>query len=414
VNFHLILGLSLYQLGDFKASEKALLLSIPKNVSPEAFYYLGEMYYQNYRFVESVDHLNKYIAHSKTDPVLKAKAEARLPFSQAGSRLMKGVERVQIIDSIVVDKTNFLQYYRLSQEAGKVKPTANFTSLYQNQRNDKVLFSQVKNSSGYDLFTQSRLMDSWGDSVALPDNINTAANENFPYVLSDGVTLYFSSDRPGAVGGCDIFITRYNLATESYLTPENIGMPFNSIFNDYMLAIDEQNNIGWFASDRFQRADKVAIYIFIPNENKIIAENESSQRLIQLAQIHSIRQTWKKEVDYSVVMNKIEMTAADSIQRVKGVSSFRWVLNDRTIYYSWSQFKSEDAKNYYVEYLKTADVLTALRTQLDALRRDFAQSEKARQKELTNAILATEKQEEELQLKQRELEQKARKIELAN
>ena len=70
------------------------------------------------------------------------------------------------------------------------------------------------------------------------------------------------------LGGYDIFVTRYNTNTDTYLVPENVGMPFNSPYNDYMYVIDEYNNLGWFASDRFQPEGKVCIYVFIPNNSK--------------------------------------------------------------------------------------------------------------------------------------------------
>ena len=40
-------------------------------------------------------------------------------------------------------------------------------------------------------------------------------------------------------------------------------MPFNSPYNDYMYVIDEYNNLGWFASDRFQPEGKVLSLIHI-------------------------------------------------------------------------------------------------------------------------------------------------------
>lgn len=64
------------------------------------------------------------------------------------------------------------------------------------------------------------------------------------------------------------FVTRYNTNTDTYLVPENVGMPFNSPYNDYMYVIDEYNNLGWFASDRYQPEDKVCIYVFVPNDSK--------------------------------------------------------------------------------------------------------------------------------------------------
>ena len=64
-------------------------------------------------------------------------------------------------------------------------------------------------------------------------------NADYPYVLTDGITIYYASDGPGSMGGYDIFVTRYNTNTDSYLMPENVGMPFNSPYNDYMYVIDE-------------------------------------------------------------------------------------------------------------------------------------------------------------------------------
>ena len=35
-----------------------------------------------------------------------------------------------------------------------------------------------------------------------------------------------------------------------------------------MYAIDDYNNLGWFASDRYQPEGKVCVYVFVPNESK--------------------------------------------------------------------------------------------------------------------------------------------------
>ncbi len=45
-------------------------------------------------------------------------------------------------------------------------------------------------------------------------------------------------------------------------------MPFDSPYNHYMHVIDQYNNLGWFASDRFQPEGKICIYVFIPNSSK--------------------------------------------------------------------------------------------------------------------------------------------------
>ena len=71
-----------------------------------------------------------------------------------------------------------------------------------------------------------------------------------------------------------------------------MGMPFNSIYNDYMLAIDELNNVGWFVSDRFQEEDKLIVYLFIPNTEKKIYRGGDEAHARSLARISAIKDSW--------------------------------------------------------------------------------------------------------------------------
>ena len=60
---------------------------------------------------------------------------------------------------------------------------------------------------------------------------------------------------------------------EVFYIPDNYGLPYNSTANDYFLAIDERNNLGWLISDRYQPEDKVCIYIFVPNKKSCEASS---------------------------------------------------------------------------------------------------------------------------------------------
>ena len=172
--------------------------------------------------------------------------EQKITGAQRGKRMLERVEEVQIIDSIIVDKDEFFTHYKMSAESGNLHSFNDFFKqqqpndglVFQTQRGDKVIYSQKKNDR-YDLYTRNKLTDdTWSEANRLPEAVNTAADENYPFLLSDGVTLYFSSTGDESLGGYDIFVTRYNLNSGTYLTAENVGMPFNSPFNDYLLAID--------------------------------------------------------------------------------------------------------------------------------------------------------------------------------
>ena len=223
--------------------------------------------------------------------------------------MLKGVEEVCIIDSFVVDKANFLDTYKISEESGKLFTYNKFFktegdhpgTVYETELANKIYYSEKDKNGLLNIFSKNKMLDEWSKGWELPSSINASGNTNYPYVLTDGVTIYYASDGESSIGGYDIFVTRYNTATDTYMRPENVGMPFNSPYNDYMYVIDEYNNLGWFASDRYQPEGKVCIYVFIPNESKQVYNYEAMdpKQIVALAQLHSLKTTWKdqKEVD---------------------------------------------------------------------------------------------------------------------
>jgi hypothetical protein len=42
-------------------------------------------------------------------------------------------------------------------------------------------------------------------------------------VLTDGITIYYASDNENSMGGYDIFVTRYNTGTDTFLNPETFA-----------------------------------------------------------------------------------------------------------------------------------------------------------------------------------------------
>ena len=84
--------------------------------------------------------------------------------------MMEKTEDVQIIDSIVVDKDDFLAAYTLSEESGTLTSFKDFfqtnepvsSTVYMNQKSDKIYYAHATDNDRYCLFTQSRLMDKWG------------------------------------------------------------------------------------------------------------------------------------------------------------------------------------------------------------------------------------------------------------
>ena len=299
-------GVCCYETGDLVGAEKHLKVAVKRKVQ-EAYRYMSEVYYKTYRFDEAGEMLEEYInllAKKKQDPQL---FEAKLDLANNAQRMMEKVEDVQIIDSLVVDKDDFLSAYILSEESGTLDSYKDFfqtnepvnSTVYKNQKGDKIYYAHSTDNDRYCLFSQSMLMDEWGDEKQLPMNINSNNDDNYPFVLSDGATIYYSSKGNGAIGGYDLFVTRYNTNSDTYLAPEQLGMPFNSPYNDYMMVFDEVKGLGWFVSDRFQPEGKACVYLFIPNPEHKRVESEDIEMKRTRAAITSIRDSWKEGSDYA-------------------------------------------------------------------------------------------------------------------
>lgn len=342
----------------------------------------------------------------------------RLELAEKAQRMVERVESVQIIDSMVVDKDKFLSAYTLSGEGGTLTTYNAFFNtsspvssvVYKNEKEDKIYYSQPVNLGGYQLFTQSRLLDNWGDEKALPQTINAGGDENYPYVLSDGVTIYFASKANGALGGYDLFVTRYNTNSDTYLTPEQLGMPFNSFANDYMMVIDEVKGLGWFVSDRNQPENKVCVYLFIPDEQRTRIEGEDIELKRSRALIASIADTWKPGSNYKDLISLAHKEISTAKNEVK--KDFTFVITDKLVYYTLNEIKNPEAKSYYEKVITLNKQLQAVNEKLNGLRDSYTKGNQARKAELKQTILQAEDELYDLQGQPEEWEKKARNAEI--
>ena len=68
----------------------------------------------------------------------------------------------------------------------------------------------------------------WGNPMNLGPTINTSSSDWLPWITSDGLELYFSSDRPGGYGNSDIWVARRINTNDEWEEPVNLGPVVNS------------------------------------------------------------------------------------------------------------------------------------------------------------------------------------------
>ena len=359
---------------------------------------------------------------TKAIPKTAAQQKAEKANAQKLEQMVNATQKVVFIDSIVVDKQDFLSHYKLNPEAGSIYRFNDFFRVnrqpnsyaYVNELGNKSYYSVEDSLGNIRLFTSDYDGNRWSNPTALRglDDNDDLQLLNYPYMMADGVTLYFAAKGKESIGGYDIFVTRFDSQSGKFLKPENIGMPFNSTANDYMLAIDELDNIGWFASDRNQTAGKVCIYIFIPSATRqtYTDDNLHPDQLRRLAQLHSIADTWgdgKERKAALIRLKNIPLTKADMVKK----PDFTFVINDHTTYTSMGHFRTEAGRQKFKQLLSIRANLATLSKALDKARDFYASAQKEDRKALTSEILQSEQQTELLRQQIQQTEKDIRNIE---
>ncbi len=106
----------------------------------------------------------------------------------------------------------------------------------------------------------------WGEPENLGPQINTAGDDQCPFIHADNQTLYFTSNGWPGYGNNDLFMSRKN-ADGSWTKPFNLGYPINTIDDEGTLFIAADGKTAFFASDRNDSRGGLDIYTFTLREN---------------------------------------------------------------------------------------------------------------------------------------------------
>lgn len=368
---------------------------------------LGEIYLTLCYPEEAIASYEAYLATQPSDSERVPYVRTQIHKAEKLQRYLRRVEKVNIIDSVETTIDSILTYCPLSAEVGSMTYTPDSNIIYTNQRADRRLWATIHDSLSVIVSSHS-LMGQWSQPDTLPQEVNIADKQAYPYVLSDGVTIYFAACDSNGLGGYDIYVTRYNTYTDSYTTPENLGMPFNSTANDYLMLIDEHNNIGYFATDRFSPKGKVRIYSFIPAGQKSYWRGLSQDSLVAYAQL---RYTWSTE---RMPSNNNNTSPSNRIATEDTEKKIFFVLNDSVVYTSVNDFRNPNALKKYYEWEELQEQITNNTKRLEQLRYQYSEADHAGQKKLTPAILRLEQLQSQYSTQSNDLINQSRALENSN
>jgi outer membrane protein OmpA-like peptidoglycan-associated protein len=103
---------------------------------------------------------------------------------------------------------------------------------------------------GRDLYTSKLTAEGdWGVAVNMGPHINTPYDEDAPFIHPDGVTLSFGSNGHNTMGGFDIFTSLLS-GDGTWSEPVNVGYPINTTYDDIFFIISPDGRNAYFSSFR--------------------------------------------------------------------------------------------------------------------------------------------------------------------
>lgn len=249
--------------GDKKKSQKKLGAS-----NAHIDLYQGTILDEKYK-VEEIEKL--------TNAINSKYHEASVAFSPEGTTMYFTRSSNKKIKQPNGEKTKLLKIYKSNFENNqwsKPEELSINNNKYSNSHptispdGTKMIFASDRSSSmgETDLFMVTINEDgTFSEPENLGEVVNSTQKEIFPYF--NGNTLYFSSDRELGVGGLDIYKSEYS---NGKFTPVvNLGAPINSDKNDFSYILKQDNETGYFASNRDGGKGGDDIYYFAMGERPI-------------------------------------------------------------------------------------------------------------------------------------------------
>lgn len=180
---------------------------------------------------------------------------------------------------------------------------------------------------GMDIYVTYRRGGVWSEPENLGPSINTDGDELFPYIHADG-TLYFASSGHQGFGGLDIFTVVNDGGAWS--TPVNLSTPFNSENDDFGFILDRDKKNGYLSSNRpggLGSDDIYSFYVFEGLDDALGVKPVVSKLMTFLiSDLESGSMLDSTRISYTDIDNLTFSNAINAIQQEQGENGENLVL----------------------------------------------------------------------------------------
>ncbi len=340
---------------DLSGAIKKLNYAKIKRISKDVYYYLGRAHQLSYNYEEAISNYKTFIKNASSSDARVDKANSFIEECNNGRKISNKIYQLEVLNKSKVHKNSILSKYAPVKDVGKLLRNGDFFEsgvdpnnvMFETERGDVVYFSMKTNvEDTMSIYKMVKLIDGWGKSESVGEPVNSVYNDAYPFLATDGLTFYFASNRPGGMGGYDIYKAYYDNESHSFLEPINLGVPFNSPDDDFLFVSDEFSKVAWFASNREVRGDSVIVYNIKWDGRQVRNMVEDENQIKESAKLQITQNGDGNEDGYKYQSNNTNVVANNN----KGAFSFE--INDTIVYTQIEHFINDEARALYKEGFK--------------------------------------------------------------
>lgn len=260
---------------DLPRAEVILAFQAP---SPETVLLTAEVLHLQYRFEEARAKYEQYLQAPDIALLSQAETQQRMANCQNGQQMVNHAFRPYCFSRVKIARDSVLSALSGSEQRYSILPlpsalagpfdqdTSLKTTLVAYPKEivagTRIIFPRRSSIRGTrDLYIIEQQENGlWSRPALLSPVINTPHDESFGILSADGKTLFFNSNGLYGMGKSDIFRSEYDAVTQQWSAPENLGFPYNTPFNDYILQLPNEGGRIVIASDRNCSQDSLQLY----------------------------------------------------------------------------------------------------------------------------------------------------------
>ena len=259
---------------------------------PDSLIFQGGLFHDEYDFEKALDAYEQAleILEQGNDSLKILSLRDKILLSENGRNMSGFVYSPYVVAKHKFSLDDFFLYYPLQDKSWRAVPnqldsTASRFSraVFAPDDAHKIYFSSEDEDGIRNIYVTEYQDTVWTRPALLNEHLVSPSDEIYPMVSSDGRTLYFASKGLYGVGGYDIYMSEWSDEDNDWTVPVNMGFPYSSPADDFMLVNTEDDMYTIFASNRECRDDSVWVYVLEYDNMPVRKAVSDPLQLLELA-----------------------------------------------------------------------------------------------------------------------------------